>query len=606
MAASLVGVQGYGPKVRERRKPELGQLEAELERILEERRLTPLFQPIVDHSKREIFGFEALIRGPSDSPLHSPLQLFDVATRCNRLFELDLLCRQIALEAFVEQNLPGKISINVSPSTLVDSDFRSGKTLKSLQENGIDPDSVIIEITEHHPVSDYGLLSEAIRHYRNMGFSVAMDDLGGGYSNLRLWSEVHPDFVKIDKHFIQGIHEDSHKRQFVSSIQELASKMQCTVICEGVETPEEFATLRDLGVPLTQGYYYARPHPRPALSLAARLFKIERETSSCRTSIRSAAIATPNPTRTSRTRVEEIAEFFLHHAEADLLPIVDKGKVRGMVWRHDFMNVYASRFGRDLHGRKPIHKFMDRNPIVVDADLHVETLSRIITDRNNSAHHHAFIVTESGSYLGVGQTLDLLRTITDMQVRNARHANPLTLLPGNVPLSDTAQELLDEKKGFTACYVDIDNFKAFNDSYGYKKGDNVILIVADLLRDHVGDDLDFVGHIGGDDFMVLFQARDWQSRCQAILADFERRVQGFYHQDDLARGGIEVADRTGTHRFFPVMSLSIGAVPAPPGRFADQQALSDVASEVKKQAKARPGNALFIDRRAAESEPTPA
>ncbi len=600
MAASLVGKNNPQRPTDPAADSRLAELGEALDGILRRRQLTPLFQPIVDHSKREIFGFEALIRGPSDSPLHSPLQLFEVAEREGRLFELDLLCRELAVEAFVEQGLPGRLAINITPATLTEADFRSGRTLDCLRDNGLDATDVIIELTEHQPVADYASLARAVRHYREMGFSVAMDDLGGGYSNLRLWAELHPDFVKIDKHFIQGIHEDPSKRQFVSSLQELATRMQCTVICEGVEIAEEFATLRDMGVPLTQGYYYARPHPRPLRSLSARLFKIQRDTQPTGTKMRSAALCTPLPTVGSATRVNEVAEFFLHHPDLDHVPVVDERKVSGMVWRHDFMNLYASRFGRDLYGRKPIARFMDRDPVVVDADLPLEALSRILTDRTHSRHHHAFLVTESGAYLGVGQMIDLLRSMTDMQVRNARHANPLSLLPGNVPLSENAQALLDAGKPFTACYVDLDNFKAYNDGYGYKQGDNVILMLADILREHVDEDLDFIGHIGGDDFMVLFQSPDWRRRAYAILEQFGRQVEGFYREADRAAGGIEMTDRAGERRFFPIMSLSIGAVPVTPGRFSDQQALSDVASEVKKQAKAIPGNALFTDRRAPE------
>ncbi|WP_331280870.1 EAL domain-containing protein [Litchfieldella xinjiangensis] len=176
-----------------------------LDAIFEKDLLTPLFQPIVDAGNRTLFGYEALIRGPSDSPLHSPLTLFDAAARHGRLVDLDLLCRRLAITRFVSLDLPGCLFLNVLPNTIVERDFREGLTLRYLEQAGLAPQRVVIELTEHTPIHDYALMRQAVAHYRQMGFKVALDDLGAGYSGLRHWAELRPDFVKIDRHFIQNI-----------------------------------------------------------------------------------------------------------------------------------------------------------------------------------------------------------------------------------------------------------------------------------------------------------------------------------------------------------------------------------------------------------------
>ena len=186
-----------------------------LKEILSQRQLSALFQPIVNIQRGEILGYEGLIRGPSDSPLHSPLNLFKVARANNLSVEVEHMCRRVVLERFAELGLPGKLFLNVSPDMLLQPRARHGETLGYINEAGIHPDRVIIELTENQPAYDYDLLREAVRHYRGMGFQIAIDDLGEGFSSLRLWSELRPEYVKIDMHFVQGINQDPVKLQFV-------------------------------------------------------------------------------------------------------------------------------------------------------------------------------------------------------------------------------------------------------------------------------------------------------------------------------------------------------------------------------------------------------
>ena len=221
--------------------------------ILAQRSIHSLFQPIVCLSERRVFGHEALSRGPSNSPLHSPLNLFAIARQAGQLTELEAACRESACRRFSEQGLDGKLFLNISPESLLEPHYPSGRTLKLLEQVGLPPSRVVIELTEQTPTDDFQLLSNALHHYRDMGFSIALDDLGAGYSSLRLWSELRPEYVKIDRHFIDGIHRDSLKREFVGSILQIARASKAQVIAEGIELPEELAVLTEMGVDLVQG-----------------------------------------------------------------------------------------------------------------------------------------------------------------------------------------------------------------------------------------------------------------------------------------------------------------------------------------------------------------
>ncbi|MBS3186477.1 EAL domain-containing protein [Pseudomonas sp. PCH44] len=227
--------------------------------ILAQRSIHSLFQPIVCLSERRVFGHEALSRGPSNSPLHSPLNLFAIARQAGRLTELEAACRESACRRFSEQGLDGKLFLNISPESLLEPHYPSGRTLKLLEQVGLPPSRVVIELTEQTPADDFQLLSNALHHYRDMGFSIALDDLGAGYSSLRLWSELRPEYVKIDRHFIDGIHRDPLKREFVGSILQIARASKAQVIAEGIELPEELAVLTEMGVDLVQGYLMGRP-----------------------------------------------------------------------------------------------------------------------------------------------------------------------------------------------------------------------------------------------------------------------------------------------------------------------------------------------------------
>jgi GGDEF domain-containing protein len=210
----------------------------------------------------------------------------------------------------------------------------------------------------------------------------------------------------------------------------------------------------------------------------------------------------------------------------------------------------------------------------------------------------AFVITDNGAYYGIAADLELPAEISRQQIHNARYANPLTLLPGSVPTNHLINRLLAEKKAFCVGYFDLDHFKPYNDVYGYNAGDNVIKAVAEILTRHIPCEVGHVGHIGGDDFIVVFTVDHWVERCQAILSSFEHSVPGHYKAEHIEAGGIFSEDRHGCDHFFPLLSLSAGLVDAQATCLCQSHVdISDLACEAKKQAKKRPGNNYFINRR---------
>ncbi|MEF7614164.1 diguanylate cyclase [Aquincola sp. MAHUQ-54] len=204
-----------------------------------------------------------------------------------------------------------------------------------------------------------------------------------------------------------------------------------------------------------------------------------------------------------------------------------------------------------------------------------------------------FIVTEGGRYRGLGTGEQLVRAVTEARIEAARHANPLTFLPGNIPISDHIDRLLDGGCEFVACYADLNHFKPFNDQYGYWRGDEMIRLVAEILTAHCDPRRDFVGHVGGDDFIAVFQSPDWQSQCEGIVETFNVRARSLFDAQALAAGGLVAEDRHGTMRFHPCTTLCIGAVPVAPGRFRRSDGVANAAAIAKRHAK-HEGTGLHI------------
>ncbi|WP_022963528.1 bifunctional diguanylate cyclase/phosphodiesterase [Halopseudomonas pelagia] len=570
--------------------------------ILRQEAVSVLFQPIVSMVQQRIVGYEALSRGPSNSSLHSPLTLFATARQCGLLTELEMLCRRKAVEAFSRMQLPGSLFLNVSPESLLEKQHYPGRTLAMLKASGMTPDQVVIELTEQAPIDNFALLHSALVHYRDMGFRIALDDLGAGYSSLRLWSELRPDFVKIDRHFIDGIHLDPLKREFVGSILSLAKASQAHIIAEGIEQTEELKVLEDMGVDWVQGYWLGRPETEPAAcqnALQAHLATRhpEQTLEEDREQALDSLLITVPGVHESETVSQVLARFQQQASLNSLAVINDALEPVGTVHCHSLSQAMLKPFASELHGRKPITLLMDRDYLVVDVQQSLERVSRLLTSRARQRIEEDFIILRDGKYAGLGRVIDVLRHITELKIIQARHANPLTLLPGNIPIQECLARLLANGQEARLCYIDLDAFKPFNDIYGYGKGDEVLLGLAQILRTLCDPRCDFVGHIGGDDFMLVLRSADWRERLHRLDQRFQQLCCAFYRPEHILAGGFSAPDRHGQWRHHGLLQLSVGVLmlPAKGHGIRDPAQLAEMASHAKHEAKRVPGFSVVCE-----------
>ncbi len=561
--------------------------------IIDQETVYPVFQPIIHLNDGSILGYEALLRGPEATCFHAPIPLFQAAEAVGRLFELECIARKKAIECFIQQDLPGKLFLNMSPMSLQDPNFQSGQTLTLIESFGFSPQRIVIEITEHHPVQDYQLLIKAVEHYRGMGFTIALDDLGEGHSSLRLWSELRPDYVKLDKHFITHLEaEGKHKLQFVKIITELAQSVETQVIAEGVETLGCLELLQSINVQLGQGYYFAKPSPTP-VSKPQWQMPDNVDTSQTLLSRYARDIVQNAPCIKDTMLVSEAVDFFLKHPEHQAVAVVNDHTVLGLLERKQMTDLFSSRYGRELNARKRIDQFIDKRSLIVSSNTPLEIISKMITQRDHNNAQGVFIITDASLYLGLGYFNDLLRAITETKIALAKSANPLSGLPGNQAIENAIQKRLNNRKNFLLLYVDLDHFKAFNDYFSYELGDKALITLAKILEKHTHHS-EFIGHIGGDDFILLWKEKDWQKRLECIFHDFTSHYPDWYSQEQIKQQGFTGKDRNDQTQFFSLMSLSVGVIPIEAGQFEFHHQLARFSSEAKKKAKTITGNSWYL------------
>ena len=564
--------------------------------LLRENALHAVFQPIVSMRDGSIYGHEALIRGPVGTPLHTPDALLKAARREGALLDFEIACVTTALKKWAALKQPGRLFLNLSASALLGM-FRSrgvDALVRELKRADLQPRMLVIELTEHEQVADIAPLAEAVQQIHAIGAMFALDDFGDGRSSLRLWSELQPDIVKIDKYFSAGLSTDARKLQTLRALMQIAEVFGSLLVAEGIETADDLRVVRDLGIGLGQGYFLGRPDAQPAAQILAPAATVLRDQRvSVMPALRTTAVSgrlremqTVNaPTVSSASVHNDVAQVFDMHPELHAVAIVDHGAPVGLIGRRQFRERYAKRYFKELYGSKPCLTFANLSPRLIERSHDTEELVGILTSQDQRYLTEGFIVTDNGRYVGLGTGDQLVRTVTESRIEAARHANPLTFLPGNIPISEHIARLLASGGEFVACYGDLNNFKPFNDHYGYWRGDEMIRLMAKFSVSHCDAQRDFVGHVGGDDFILLFQSDDWEQRCERLVAAFDAAAQALYDAPAQAAGGIEADDRHGTLRFFPFTSLSIGAVRVRAGRYRSAEEVANAAALAKHGAK---------------------
>ncbi len=233
------------------------------------------------------------------------------------------------------------------------------------------------------------------------------------------------------------------------------------------------------------------------------------------------------------------------------------------------------------------------------------SITPIIVITSNKDRNHRIEVLKTHVEYFIKKPIDeeylyyTIKNITSLMYIN-RRVSPLTGLPGNVQIQAEMKKRLLNKEVFAIMYFDLDNFKAYNDVYGFANGDEIIKFTAKVILKHVHNienSDNFVGHIGGDDFVAIIGETDYDKVCQDIIAEFDSEAVNFYNDEDVERGYVEVANRKGIIEQFPLTSISIGVVEVDNKKIKTTLEIGEVGAQVKHQAKTIMGSTYVINRR---------
>lgn len=227
-----------------------------------------------------------------------------------------------------------------------------------------------------------------------------------------------------------------------------------------------------------------------------------------------------------------------------------------------FFQKLSIKYGFDLFMNRTIDLVMDQELLIVDYNLSLTEVSSLAMDRRQEHLYDVVVVTKDNRFYGIVSIRELIIKLAEIQIRDARYSNPLTGLPGNNVIKETLQKVLTYKR-FSVLYIDIDSFKAFNDTYGFSKGDELIKETAMILTEVImktTNEPSFIGHIGGDDFIATIPHYHYQSISEKIITQFSNSLRCFYSLEDLKKGYVSGISRKGIFEKLPLASISIAII----------------------------------------------
>ena len=537
------------------------------------------FQPIIETRSGEVFGFEALARIPDSTCFNNIADLFPFAEKIGQLYPIETLCRRQAITSYpaIAQNKE-MLFLNINPQVLIDPEFASGHTRKLLSEKGLAPQDVVLEITERSAIEDFSTFRDALDHYRNQGYLIALDDVGAGYSSLQSVAELHPDFLKVDRSLIQGVNADPIKWALLETFVTFSKRIGCRIIAEGVETAEEMRTVVQLGVDYVQGFLVARPtFERMSINpeVMEILDRVHRLKSIDQNPILS--MVEPLPLFDSKALVNSVETYFREHPHQWLVGIAEDSRLVGVLQRDRLFSALGTRYGVSLFSERTVPILMDTNPLIVEDTTPLEVVSSLAMQRSDAQLYDGIIVANQRKPIGMVSVENLIKAISERQIQLAQGANPLTGLPGNLRIDQEIRQHLERGLTFGIIYADLNKFKYYNDLYGFQQGDLVIKMLGEVLLNasYITAEKTFVGHIGGDDFIAISSSTDLEKLADNIFIQFEQSCEQLAGTENLSVALAGLIINTTDQSWTPLL-------------------VSERAAQIKKEVKAMGGNSFLL------------
>ncbi len=553
------------------------------------------FQPIVNITNGQIYGVEALLRNFKEAgDFHSIINCFDEAFQDGYLYQLDLKLREKAFIKFKTINVQNlKLFYNIDSRIIYLPEYKSGNTLALLKMFNLTKNKFCFEVSERKTLQDPNIIKNMINRYKYDGFDIAVDNFGTGVSGLQVLYYAETTYIKLDRFYIDNLDKESKKRLFFSSIVNMAHIMGIKVVAEGIENVKEYYILKDIGVDYIQGYLVQKPK-RDLSKIKYKYNHIDKLYNNDRRSSKSNIIAKDyidyiDPIEKSTT-FHDVIVYFKKNTDNSFAPIVDEhNNLLGVIYDSDIKKITYSQYGMALSKnsayRGKLEEFM-RPALSVERYWGVDKTLEVFNMSNNGVN--GIFITTGGVYYGFINVNNLLSMSYNRNLEIAQNQNPLTKLPGNSLIQHFINKSFKSERKNYLCYFDFNDFKPFNDYYGFRQGDRAILMFAETLKRLLNNDV-FVGHIGGDDFFVGFEEGEKYGFekvydiLENIQRDFKSLAKTLYKEEDRERGYIIAKDRFGTEREFELLSVSCVLVEIK--NLIDSLYFDNILGELKKSSK---------------------
>lgn len=585
------------PGDRQTRDTKVQRVVPEFQQILGEYSYLARFQPVLSFHSARIFGYR----------VEHELQKLGVASTIADLFQHALSLGRLPLleELMLEQILRDRqawvaasnLFLPLSWSTFSAQEFTLSSLDNLLQWNGLTAKQVILDLTDVIPALRSVELMQKFHVFRQRGYRFAFAGMRGDDSWLKSVLLYRPEYVNIEPSLVRNIEANIIHSKILEIVLELAEKQHCGVIVQGIASLQELQVVLRMGAHFGAGSVFEERDFKDADRGLAGADIIQawigRQQGSSQPGRNLKGILRPIKTVEKLTPVAQVVQYFNEFELETGIVVVEGQQPLGLVMRDRLFQRLAFKYGYALYWNREIANLMDEDLLILEVDTSLETASRMSMARHRDKIYDLVIVTEGGKFGGAITIRDLLNAMTQIQMELARDANPLTGLPGNRRIEREIEQRIESEHGFSIIYIDLDHFKWFNDLYGFQKGDMVISYTADLLRqsaDRLGEPGDFVGHIGGDDFILITTTADVLRLCQAIISRFDKEISRFYAHP--IADPFLATDRFGSSMAPDGISISLSVLECPSSvraRVSPTQ-IAEQAGHLKKIAKRTKGS----------------
>ncbi|MBD3840892.1 MAG: EAL domain-containing protein [Campylobacterales bacterium] len=524
-------------------------------------------QPIVNIKSGETFGVELFLRNYSKVVSFSSIHSFFQEMFEEKLsYDVFIQLLAIAIKKYHQIKIENcRLFFNVDYRIIDMPNYSSKELQDNLNNLDISKDALFLEISEKYTSSNPNYINTLCSIYNQNGYNVVIDNFATGTTGLQILYYQTSHFIKLDRFFMDEIRQSTQKRVFFKSLINMAHIKNIKVIATCIETLDEYFICKDLHIDFIQGNFIQKPIDDctkldSTYKHIKELYKSDQR-ESLSNQLDTTKIEKLKPLHIN-ANLEELFLYFKQNPENQFVPIVNSlNELAGVVYEKDIKKLSYSQYGMSLAKNSNMNISIKKHlKDAVSAEI-TWSVDKIL-DIYNSTHlsKAGIFITKNNEYYGFVNLNNLLEISYTRNIEIARDQNPLTKLPGNIQIEkniDQAFENIGNEK-IHLVYFDFNDFKPFNDYYGFRQGDRAILIFSQILKKELFGENIFVGHIGGDDFFAQFNNFDYDTvykKVAYVQEQFVSQVSSLYTKKDRENRYIYTKDRFNCMRKFDLLSV---------------------------------------------------